>query len=155
MHQRLAGSRGATVGVAQVDLRASILRFAGIGNVAARLYPRTGDTPVRLVSTPGIVGSAGSVANAVETVRPWSERSWLVMHTDGVTERWNTRDWSGIFQHDPAVVAAWVLGQHARWRDDACVLAIAGSHPAGSHPTGSHPAGSHPTGGTPGGSRTP
>ena len=55
LHEALGGTRGAAVAVAQLDLRAERLRFAGIGNVGARL--RDGDRWRALLSRPGIVGA--------------------------------------------------------------------------------------------------
>ncbi|MBK1785606.1 ATP-binding protein [Prauserella cavernicola] len=121
-----AAARGATVALAQFDLARGTLTFSGVGNITARLLGEGGARET-LVSVPGIVGRRqrrGRRANAL--VRPWSAESWLIMHTDGVSERWASSDWPGLFEHDPATVAGWVLGQHIRLRDDACVLAIAG-----------------------------
>src|SRR5205085_10560680 len=94
MHRALAGSRGAAVAIAQHLPREGILRFAGIGNVAARLVDDTAYE--RLVSRPGIVGGPAGSRQPTDAVHPWRERSVLVMHTDGLTERWSTREWQGL-----------------------------------------------------------
>lgn len=125
MQQSLARTRGATVAVAQVVPAEGRMRFAGIGNIAARRYPEPGAPVQRLLSRPGIVGVA-TTGRAVDSLDPWSPRSWLVLHTDGVSERWSADDWPGLLRHDPATVAAWILAQHGRGRDDACVVAVAG-----------------------------
>lgn len=125
MQQALARTRGATVAVVQIVPGEGRIRFAGIGNIATRRYAETGAPVQRLLSRPGIVGVAGT--NRVpDSTESWSPRSWLVLHTDGVSERWSADDWPGLLRHDPATVAAWILAQHGRGRDDACVVVVAG-----------------------------
>ncbi|WP_199432559.1 ATP-binding protein [Qaidamihabitans albus] len=127
MDADMGGTRGATVAVAQFDLARQRLRFSGIGNIAARLYGGGGAMGETLVSMPGIVGKRPRQMRRHEPlVRPWSATSMLVLHTDGIAGRWNPADWPGVLRHDPATVAGWLLGQHARRRDDACVVVIAG-----------------------------
>jgi anti-sigma regulatory factor (Ser/Thr protein kinase) len=125
MRPSLARTRGATVGVAQFVQGDGQMRFAGIGNISARRYPEAGAPVAWLLSRPGIVG----VANAdrpLDSVGSWSPRSWLVLHTDGVSDRWSADEWAGLLRHDPATVAAWILGQRGRGRDDACVVVVTG-----------------------------
>jgi anti-sigma regulatory factor (Ser/Thr protein kinase) len=129
MQPVLLGTRGATVAVAQVTPSAGRLRFSGVGNVAGRLYPRPGARPSALLSRPGIVG--GVRPRVVETTHEWHPSSWLTLHSDGVSERWQADAWPGLFDHDPALVAGWILAQHGRGRDDACVVAVSGSGAAG------------------------
>ncbi|MFF5988906.1 ATP-binding SpoIIE family protein phosphatase [Prauserella flavalba] len=126
MDEDPASSRGSAVALVQLDLARGTLFFSGVGNVTARLLG-PGGTRETLVSVPGIVGRRQRRGRRADPlVRPWSADSWLIMHTDGVSERWNAAEWPGLLGHDPATVAGWLLGQHIRWRDDACVLAIAG-----------------------------
>jgi len=125
MHAPLARTRGATVAITQVTPSEGRMRFCGIGNIAARAYAEPGTPAQRLLSRPGIVG-AGTARAVPDVAGSWSPSSWLVLHTDGVSERWNAGDWPGLLRHDPGVVAAWILGQQGRGRDDACVVAVAG-----------------------------
>ncbi|PXY21235.1 ATP-binding protein [Prauserella muralis] len=125
----LARTRGAAVAVAQFDIVEGTLRYQGVGNITARLYP-AGGKHESLVSAPGIVGRRQLRGRRTfPSVRPWQQGSWLIMHTDGVSERWDAASWPDVFDHDPAIVAGWLLGQYCRRRDDACVLAIAGGDP--------------------------
>ena len=125
MQPRIARTRGATVAVAQVRPAEGKVRFGGVGNVACRLYSAPGARAARLVSRPGIVGAAGA-KRAVESTADWSRESRRLPRTDGVSDRWSAGDWPGLFGHDPATVAAWVLGRRGRGRDDACVVAVTG-----------------------------
>jgi hypothetical protein len=49
-----------------------------------------------------------------------------LLYTDGVSDRWNLEEWPGLLRHDPATVAAWILAQRGRGRDDSCVVAVSG-----------------------------
>lgn len=126
LHPALAGTRGAAVAVAQLDTWAGRLRFAGIGNVSARL--REGDRWRSLLSKPGIVG-----VHRPHTVRedevPWTDGSLLILHTDGLPSRWTPPPDTGEPPADPAVTAAVAVrdsGSSARpVRDDTAVAVLA------------------------------
>ncbi|MFF1276836.1 SpoIIE family protein phosphatase [Streptomyces marokkonensis] len=126
LHTALGGTRGAAVAVAQLDTWTGRLRFAGIGNVSARL--REGDRWRSLLSRPGIVG-----VHRPHTVRedevPWSPDSLLILHTDGLPGRWTPPPDTGQPPADPAVTAAVTVrdaGSPARpVRDDTAVAVLA------------------------------
>ncbi|PRX49924.1 anti-sigma regulatory factor (Ser/Thr protein kinase) [Prauserella shujinwangii] len=127
MNDALARTRGATVAVAQIDHRRHVLRYSGVGNIAARLYAGGDTAGETLVSHPGIVGKRPRTSRSHRPAeRTWSSECRLVLHTDGVSQRWSAGDWPGLLRHEPATVAGWLLGQHCRRRDDACVVVIAG-----------------------------
>ncbi len=83
--------RGATVAIAQFRAGHSTMSFCGVGNSTVRLIAKDGSYEA-LVSSPGIVGKRQrSGKRGIPTVRPWSGHGWLVMHTDGVSDRWSRR----------------------------------------------------------------
>ncbi|EHY88869.1 ATP-binding protein [Saccharomonospora azurea] len=118
--------RGATVAVVQFHVAKATVTFCGVGNTTVRLVRGDGSHEA-LVSTPGIVGRRQrSGRRAMPVTRPWEAQSLLVMHTDGVSERWTPADRRDALDHDPATVAGWLLGTYGRNRDDACVVVVAG-----------------------------
>jgi anti-sigma regulatory factor (Ser/Thr protein kinase) len=118
--------RGATVALVQFHLANSTISFCGVGNTTVRLIRGDG-THEALVSTPGIVGRRQrSGRRSMPVTRPWDSRAVLVMHTDGVTERWSPAEHVDALDHDPATVAGWLLGTYGRHRDDACVVVVSG-----------------------------
>ncbi|MDQ0379460.1 SpoIIE family protein phosphatase [Amycolatopsis thermophila] len=125
MQPSLASTRGATVAVAQLTPAEGRMRFSGVGNVSTRFYADPDRSVQRIVSRHGIVGVAAR-SGPSDSAYEWSPRSWLVLHTDGVSDKWSNTDWPGLFNHDPATVAGWILGQRGRGRDDACVLVVTG-----------------------------
>ncbi|MFE2510472.1 SpoIIE family protein phosphatase [Streptomyces naganishii] len=126
----LRGTRGAAVAVAQLDLRERVLRFAGIGNIGARLREAGSWRP--LLSRPGIVG-VHRHANLPETRLPWTDESLLVVHSDGLPSRWTPPAEPGLLTADPALVAAVTIrdaSSSARpVRDDTAVAVLAPNPP--------------------------
>ena len=69
---------------------------------------------------PGIVGH--NVRSVREMVYELEVDSWLVLHSDGLTDKWSTADYPGLLGCSPLVVAATLLRDAAVRRDDAGVL---------------------------------
>ncbi|NIH78868.1 ATP-binding protein [Amycolatopsis viridis] len=129
MQPSLASTRGATVAVAQLTPAEGRMRFCGVGNVSTRFYADPDGPVQRIVSRHGIVGVAAR-PRPTDSAHPWTGRSWLILHSDGISDRWSSTDWPGLFNHDPATVAGWILGQRGRGRDDACVVVVTGGGPS-------------------------
>ncbi|MFF7313700.1 SpoIIE family protein phosphatase [Streptomyces sp. NPDC008137] len=130
LHDALKGTRGAAVALAQLDLRAGRLRFAGIGNVGARL--RTGGTWRHLLSRPGIVG-VHRPGTLREEEAEWADDRLLILHTDGLPSRWTPPSEAGPSLADPAVTAAVTIrdaSSPARpVRDDTAVAVLTPTPP--------------------------
>lgn len=130
LHEALRDTRGAAVAAAQLDLSAGRLRFAGIGNVGARL--RTGSTWRALLSRPGIVG-VHRPATLREEEADWSDDPLLILHTDGLPSRWTSPSGPGPAPADPAVTAAVTIrdaSSPARpVRDDTAVAVLTSTPP--------------------------
>ncbi|SOR76929.1 MULTISPECIES: ATP-binding SpoIIE family protein phosphatase [Streptomyces] len=130
LHDALKGTRGAAVALAQLDVRAGRLRFAGIGNVGARL--RADGTWRPLLSRPGIVG-VHRPATLREEEAEWAADRLLVLHTDGLPSRWTPPSDAGLPAADPAVTAAVAIrdaSSPARpVRDDTAVAVLTPTPP--------------------------
>lgn len=122
VHLALRGTRGAAVAVARIEPEANRLTFCGIGNIAAVLVQA--DERTSLLSFPGIVGHQMRGLRTFE--QPLPPHGALVMHSDGLTDRWNPADLPGLLQHSPVVVAAHLLRHAGVRRDDAGVVVAKG-----------------------------
>lgn len=120
IHRGLRGTRGAAVAAARIDLERGEVRFAGLGNIGATIC---GDGESRsLVSHHG---TAGHEARRIqEFVYPWSPDSALVMHSDGLTARWNAGTAASVVAHTPDLAAALLYRDYRRGRDDATVVVV-------------------------------
>lgn len=118
LHRSLTHTRGAALAVAELDPAAGLVRYAGLGNIAGVVT----DAEKRrgLVSLPGIAG--GQRRTVREYEYPLGPGAVLVMHSDGVTDRWRAADYPGLLSRAPQVIAATLLRDAGVRRDDACVL---------------------------------
>jgi len=120
IHGVLRPTRGAAVAVAEINSQSQVLRFAGVGNITAAIVPASG--PVRhLMSHAGTAGH--EVRKIVEFTSPWSSRSLLLMHSDGLQTRWSFDSYPGLLERHPSVIAAVLYRDYARGRDDVTVVA--------------------------------
>lgn len=119
-HVALAGTRGAAISVASIDADGAQLRYAGVGNVTGSIL--AGERSIGLVSHHGTVGC--HFRHAKEFVHALPPEATLVVHTDGLTTRWDLRDQPELVLHHPAVVAGVLYRDFRRGRDDATVLVV-------------------------------
>lgn len=118
VHAALRRTRGAAIAIAVLEPAASLVRFAGIGNIAGRLVA-AGSTQ-SLVSMNGTAGSVARSVKEFEYAAPAG--ALLVLHSDGLTGRWSLDDYPGLTVRDPALIAGVLFRDHARGRDDTAVV---------------------------------
>ncbi|GAB3986446.1 SpoIIE family protein phosphatase [Plantactinospora veratri] len=118
LHRAISHTRGAAAAVAEFDPAAGLLRYAGLGNIAGSVQHY--DERRGLVSMPGIVGHQRRSVREFDY--PFPRGACLVMHSDGVTDRWRLADYPGLQGRSPQVIAGTLLRDAAVRRDDACVL---------------------------------
>jgi anti-sigma regulatory factor (Ser/Thr protein kinase) len=117
-HELLRITRGAAMSVARIDYSGDDLRFAGIGNVAGVVYD--GAARRALVSHNGIVGH--NMRKVQEFVAPFPPGALCVLSSDGIQTQWDLSAYPGLHAHAPALVAAVLMRDFIRRRDDAMVL---------------------------------
>jgi anti-sigma regulatory factor (Ser/Thr protein kinase) len=118
VHRRIMHTRGAAIGIVQVA--GTAVRFAGLGNIAAVILA---DGARRsMLSVPGIAGHQARVIRQFDYTAPTGAA--LVLHSDGISGRWDAAALPGLNLRDPLVVAATLLAQAGTRRDDAGVLVL-------------------------------
>jgi anti-sigma regulatory factor (Ser/Thr protein kinase) len=117
----MRATRGAALAMAQIDPGARELHYAGVGNIAARITSFAANRQQSLVSHGGIVGAG--LRKVQQFDYRWQEGDLLVIHSDGLNERWNLGTYVGLAPTDVAVIAGIVYRDAKRKRDDATVLA--------------------------------
>lgn len=117
-HRRMSGSRGAAVGIAQLSGR--VVRFAGLGNIAASILSAGGRKS--MLSVPGIAGYQARAIRQFEYEAP--PGAAIILHSDGVSSRWEVAAVPGVDTRDPLLIAAVLLAQAGIHRDDAGVLVL-------------------------------
>jgi anti-sigma regulatory factor (Ser/Thr protein kinase) len=128
VHQRIAHTRGGAIAIVEVrgaeaaraEPAGSAVRFAGLGNVAATILAdgaRRG-----MLSVPGIAGHQARAIRQFEYTAP--PGAAVILHSDGISGRWDAAALPGLNVRDPLVVAATLLAQAGTRRDDAGVLVL-------------------------------
>jgi anti-sigma regulatory factor (Ser/Thr protein kinase) len=120
MHHALAPTRGAAVAVARIDTVAQVVRFVGVGNIGAVLA--TGGEVRRMAS---YNGTAGHVAPRIrEFTYSFTGKPLVILHSDGLSARWEIDSYPGLAAGHPSLVAGMVFRDWRRDRDDAAIVAM-------------------------------
>ncbi|MEV4638006.1 SpoIIE family protein phosphatase [Actinoplanes sp. NPDC049548] len=120
LHRTLSHTRGAALAIAELDPDRQQVRYAGLGNISGTVLAPDGGRR-GMVSLPGIAGHQRRQIREYEY--PLAPDAVVLMHSDGVVDRWNPTDYPALLSHSPQVVAATVLRDAGTRRDDAGVLA--------------------------------
>ncbi|MGW3581108.1 ATP-binding protein [Streptomyces rubiginosohelvolus] len=123
IHAALRGTRGGAVAVARIEPIRERVLYCGIGNVSGVLLgpgSRKG-----LLSAPGIVGQQMRSLRTFEL--PLPPGGALVMHSDGLTDRWKADELPGLLRHTPAVIAGQLLREAGVRHDDAGIVVVKGA----------------------------
>jgi anti-sigma regulatory factor (Ser/Thr protein kinase) len=118
-HRDLVATRGAAVAVSR-ETADGRLAYAGVGNITAYLVGE--GRSQGLISHNGTLGVQMPRLQQFEYTR--QQDTLLVMHSDGLSARWNLKGNSALRARHPAVVAAVLYRDHARAHDDATVVVV-------------------------------
>ena len=119
-HRQAVGTRGAAASIAEVDRGTGRIRFSGIGNVTSTLV--NGSKSKGMFAHNGTIGA--QVRKFQSFDYEWPEGAMLVMHSDGLQSRWSLDEYPGLRLRHPTVIAAVLLRDFARDRDDVTVLVV-------------------------------
>ncbi len=122
LHAGMSGTRGGAVAVARVEPGG--VSYSGLGNVSG--WVAHGEGRQGMVSVPGIAGHRGGRLRQYSYELP--AYAVVVMHSDGLTDRWDPAAIPGLFARTPAVIAAGLLREAGSRRDDACVVTVRPGH---------------------------
>jgi anti-sigma regulatory factor (Ser/Thr protein kinase) len=118
VHEAIRSTRGAAFAVAQVNPADKLVRFAGVGNISAMIIDHGVNR--HMVSHNGTAGA--EVRRITEFTYPWSDTALLIMHSDGLSARWDLSAYPGLLARDPSVVAGVLFRDFSRGRDDSTVV---------------------------------
>lgn len=116
LHHGLSRTGGGAVAVARISPGG--VSYAGLGDVSAWITHANGRQA--LASVPGLAGHQGRRLRQYEYDLP--SHATVVLHSDGLTDRWDPAGIPGLFSRIPAVVAAGLLREAGSRSDDACVV---------------------------------
>jgi anti-sigma regulatory factor (Ser/Thr protein kinase) len=117
-HRKMSHTRGGALGVVQVT--GGVVQFAGLGNITATLLGH--GSRKNMLSVPGIAGHQARTIRQFEYQAP--PGAAIVLHSDGLSGRWEAAALPGLSGRDPLVIAAAVLAEAGTRRDDAGILVL-------------------------------
>jgi anti-sigma regulatory factor (Ser/Thr protein kinase) len=118
LHRSLAGGRGAAAACAVLQRSESKLKYAGVGNISGCVV--TEERSRGMVSHNGTLGVQLHRTQQFEYDCPLGSR--VVMHSDGLSARWNIANYPGLHMRHSAIIASVLYRDFARKRDDVTVV---------------------------------
>lgn len=120
LHMALRSTRGAAIGIAEINSNKAKVDYAGLGNISASIISAT--TVKNLIS---YNGTAGVQLRKVQPMSYAFEKdSVLVMHSDGISTQWRLSDYPGLLFKHPTIIASVIFRDFCRNTDDATVVVI-------------------------------
>jgi len=120
VHAALRSTRGAALAIAELETTGTSVRYAGLGNISASVV-----SPGQTKSLVSYNGIAGHEARKIqEFAYDWPAGALLVMHSDGLSGRWDLTRYPGLAIRDPSVVAGVLYRDYSRGRDDSLVVVV-------------------------------
>ena len=117
--EALRPTRGAAAVVALIEAGGRRrLRYCGVGNIAGCIIE--GDRSRHLVSHNGILGHTGGRMSEFEY--EWSAQSTLVLHSDGISSRWQANQLPPVWLRHPGLVAGMIYRDFSRGNDDVVTV---------------------------------
>jgi len=117
VHRACKKTRGVAMSACRIDLENKTLTYAGIGNVATRVFNSPEPiNPANFSGTLGVVLRRTHVFNY-----PW-KGGIIVMYTDGLKSRWSLCDFPGLENKPPIEIASMLLKKLGRNTDDAAII---------------------------------
>jgi anti-sigma regulatory factor (Ser/Thr protein kinase) len=120
LHSALRVTRGAVVGVAEINFETRKLRYCGVGNISGSILSDAKSQS--LVSHNGTVGHV--MSRTAELEYDFPPHSLLVLHSDGLTGQWSLDKYAGLRQRHPGLIAGVLYRDFKRGRDDASIMVI-------------------------------
>jgi anti-sigma regulatory factor (Ser/Thr protein kinase) len=122
--EALLGTRGAAVSLARTSVEALTsgghVVTAGLGNVSLVLAGPDGRT--RRAATGHGTAGTGLPSRFVPTPMTIEAGGAVLLHTDGLTSRWDLQERTELLRHRSVTIAAALLRDHRRGSDDSLVL---------------------------------
>lgn len=118
VNSSMSKTRGGAAACARIV--ADRISYAGLGNISAALV--SPGKSQGLVSHNGTLGLHQRRGQQFEYQRSAGEL--LIMHSDGVSARWDLKNRPDLLSRHPGVIAGAIYRDHGRRRDDATVVVV-------------------------------
>lgn len=119
IHQQIKKTRGAVGMALKFNFKEETISYCGVGNIAGKTISY--NNTKSLHSFNGIVGHVMS-GRIHDQELPWQKGNLLLIHSDGLTSRWNISQYDRIHKHDLTILAACLYRDHKRGNDDTTII---------------------------------
>ncbi len=114
----LKGTRGAAVFI--LLTAADSISYSGVGNISAFIQE-----PTKAKNLSSQNGTAGIRIGSVRVnSEEWGINNYLILHSDGLTNKWNLNSYPGIYGKHPSIIAAVLFRDCNRFTDDSAIVVI-------------------------------
>lgn len=119
IHNYLKRTRGAVINVVHIDMLNHQLIYSGVGNISMKV--------ISLNQSKGCFSYNGIVGHIMPSVinnhtLQWQATDMIIMHSDGISTRWDIQKYPGIMQHQPLMLCIAIYKDHNRGTDDATII---------------------------------
>jgi anti-sigma regulatory factor (Ser/Thr protein kinase) len=121
VNDALRKTRGAAAAIAEVRPLSGTIIYSGVGNIAG-IMMSAGKLGRNMVSHNGTLGHI--VPRIQEFTSEWPRDGRLIMFSDGLLTRWDLSQYPGLTTRPAAVIAAVLLRDLRRGRDDSSVFVL-------------------------------
>ena len=121
VHDALRKTRGAAVAIAEIRPLSGTITYTGVGNISGVVMSE-GNLGRNLVSHNGTVGHIAP--RIQEFTMQWPRDGRLVMYSDGLLTKWSLSPYPGLVNRPAALIAAILLRDFRRGRDDSSVFVL-------------------------------
>ena len=126
VNDALRKTRGAAAAIAEVRPLSGTITYSGVGNITGNLMT-AGNLGRNMVSHNGTLGHI--VPRIQEFTSEWPRDGRLIMFSDGLLTRWDLSQYPGLTTRPAAVIAAVLLRDLRRGRDDSSVFVLQSVEP--------------------------
>jgi len=120
LHESLRKTRGAVATIVYVDEKNRQLLYSGVGNISMKVISAV--NVHGCFSYNGIVGHIMPVSLNDHLLQWNNKTDIIIMHSDGLTGRWDVKKYPGIMQHNLVILCAALYKDHSRGNDDTTIL---------------------------------
>lgn len=119
LHKELLGTHGAVAIIGKFCIKTKRFNYVGIGNIFLRVF---GSQAKREITQGGVIGY--QIRTPKEKCISLKIGDILVLHTDGMTSRFNESDYPDILWDDAEKISKTLLDKFCKKNDDATCAVI-------------------------------
>jgi anti-sigma regulatory factor (Ser/Thr protein kinase) len=121
IHEGIKKTRGAVMNITHIDLTNKQVIYCGVGNIASRVHSAA--KYKSCISYNGIVGH--SIPTTLNNhVMSWNKHDLLIIHSDGLSSRWDLQKYPSVTLRDRSIIAAVLYKDFYRKTDDVTIAVI-------------------------------